>query len=283
MLIAHLQDTYPSYVTETPPINDLQGFYKESKIRFDEDEVFKQRAYKCVVELQNGNVDYRKAWNIICGVSRAEFQKIYDRLGVTIIERGESFYQPYMEQLMKELNQGGYLEEDEGRKIMWGMTKTGIPLTMEKSGGGFTYDTSDMAAIRQRTTEEKADWIIYVTDAGQGTHFKSIFSCAQRVGYINPSKHRIDHVGFGLVLGEDGKKFKSRSGDTVKLVELLDEGVKRSESKLIEKGRREVLTPDEFNAAKQAVAYGCIKYADLSHNRNLDYVFSFDKVSTFFI
>lgn len=278
MLIAHLQDKFPSYRTEKPPLNDLQTFYKDSKVRFDNDEEFKKRAYKCVVELQGGNPEYRQAWDIICSVSRTEFQKIYDRLGVTIIERGESFYQPYMEILIKELNDGGYLEEDEGRKIMWGMTKTGIPLTMEKSGGGFTYDTSDMAAIRQRTVDEKADWIIYVTDAGQSTHFKAIFSCAQRVGYLNLAKHRIDHVGFGLVLGEDGKKFKSRSGDTVKLIELLDEGVKRSEAKLIEKGRRDVLTSEEFNAAKEAVAYGCIKYADLSHNRNSDYVFSFDKV-----
>lgn len=278
MLIAHLQDQFPSYKTETPPINDLQMFYKESKERFDNNDEFKSRAYRCVVELQSGNPDYRQAWNIICAVSRAEFQKIYDRLDVSIVERGESFYQSHMEKLVKELHNGGFLEEDEGRKIMWGVTKTGIPLTIEKTGGGFTYDTSDMAAIRQRIVEEKADWIVYVTDAGQATHFKSIFSCAQKVGYINRTKHRIDHVGFGLVLGEDGKKFKSRSGDSIKLIELLDEGVKRSEARLIEKGRHKLLTPEEFNAAKEAVAYGCIKYADLSHNRNLDYIFSFDKV-----
>lgn len=136
MLIAHLQDTYPSYLTETPPINDLQEFYKGSKVRFDSDDEFKKRAYKCVVELQGGNKDYLQAWNIICEVSRAEFQKIYDRLGVKIIERGESYYQKYMETIMAELEEGGYLEEDEGRKIMWGVTKTGIPLTMEKTGGG---------------------------------------------------------------------------------------------------------------------------------------------------
>lgn len=113
----------------------------------------------------------------------------------------------------------------------------------------------------------------------QATHFHTIFDCAQRAGILDASKHRIDHVGFGLVLGEDGKKFKSRSGDTVKLVDLLNEGIKRSMEKLCEKGRNTVLTVNEFRAAQEAVAYGCVKYADLSHNRNLDYVFSFDKVS----
>jgi len=279
MLIAHLQETFPNYMEKLPPITDLQKFYKESKNRFDEDEPFKKRAYEAVVKLQSGDPAHRKGWQIICDISRAEFQKIYDRLDVNIIERGESFYQPLMEKIVKELGDRGLLEFDEGRYIMWGNEeKKGIPLTIVKTGGGFTYDTSDMAAIKQRLEDEKADWIIYVTDAGQSTHFMSIFECAKRAGILDASRHRIDHVGFGLVLGEDGKKFKSRSGDTVKLVDLLDEGLKRSGDKLTEKGRNESLTAQEFKAAQESVAYGCVKYADLSHNRNLDYVFSFDKM-----
>lgn len=152
-----------------------------------------------------------------------------------------------------------------------------IPLTVVKSDGGFTYDTSDMACIQQRLEEEKADWIVYVTDLGQATHFQAIFACAERAG-ICKSVARIDHVGFGVVLGEDKKKFKTRSGDSVRLVDLLDEGMKRSRDKLLEKEREKHLTAAELEAAQKAVAYGCIKYADLSHNRNHEYVFSFDKM-----
>lgn len=281
MLIAHLEDRFPNFVKESPPIEDLQAFYKESKKRFDEDEAFKKRAYDRVVKLQSGEPNCTKAWQQICDVSRKEFQLIYDSLDVKLIERGESFYQSRMESLVKTLNETGFLEEDEGRKIMWGIKGDdfgGIPLTIEKTGGGFTYDTSDMATIKQRIEEEKADWIIYVTDGGQAIHFKAIFSCAKRCGILDPSKVRVDHVWFGVVLGEDGKKFKTRSGDTVKLSELLDEGLKRSLDKLIEKERDKVLTPEELDAAQKNVAFGCIKYADLSKNRTNEYVFSFDKM-----
>merc|ERR1712027_255909 len=105
-----------------------------------------------------------------------------------------------------------------------------------------------------------------------------VFSCAQKAGYYDPAKVRLDHVGFGVVLGEDKKKFKTRSGDTVRLVELLDEGLKRSKDKLLEKEREKVLTEQEMLAAETNVAYGCVKYADLSHNRNHEYIFSFDKM-----
>ncbi|XP_066999324.2 arginine--tRNA ligase, cytoplasmic [Anabrus simplex] len=278
MLIAHLKDKFPDYLSVSPPIADLQAFYKESKKRFDEDPEFKKRAYECVVKLQKFDPDYTKAWKMICDVSRQEFQKVYDRLGINVIERGESFYQTRMESLVKELDLRGFLEEDEGRKVMWGLVKDdSIPLTIIKSDGGFTYDTSDMACIKQRIEEEKADWLIYVTDLGQATHFQVLESCAKRAGILKPNV-RVSHVGFGVVLGEDKKKFKTRSGDTVKLTELLDEGLKRAMDTLVQKGRDKVLSPEELKAAQENVAYACIKYADLSHNRNNDYIFSFDKM-----
>ncbi|KAL0871388.1 hypothetical protein ABMA27_005121 [Loxostege sticticalis] len=279
MLIAHLQDKYPDFKTHSPPISDLQAFYKESKKRFDEDEVFKKRAYACVVELQSGQPDYIAAWKLICEVSRREFQKIYDRLDIKIIDRGESFYQSRMDIVVKELKDKGLLEEDEGRFIMWGDAEkhNGIPLTVVKSDGGYTYDTSDMATIKQRVEEEKGDRFIYVTDAGQATHFVIIEACARRAGILKEGQ-KVEHVGFGVVLGEDKKKFKTRSGDTIKLIDLLEEGLKRSLDKLVEKGRDKVLTPEELKQAQEAVAYGCIKYADLSHNRVNDYIFSFDKM-----
>lgn len=281
MLIAHLEDRFPNFATVSPPISDLQVFYKESKGRFDTDEEFKKRAYDRVVRLQSGDPKSTKAWNLICDVSRKEFQKIYNRLDVSVIERGESFYQSRMEAIVKELEAKGFLEEDNGRKIMWGHEQSeqgGIPLTVVKSDGGFTYDTSDLATIKQRIEEEKADWIIYITDSGQYTHFKTIFQCAERLKLLDPKKHRVDHVGFGVVLGEDGKKFKTRSGDTVKLIDLLDEGLTRSLDKLREKERDKVLTPEELRQAQESIAYGCIKYADLSHNRINEYIFSFDRM-----
>lgn len=279
MLIAHLEDQFPNFRNESPPIDDLQVFYKGSKERFDTDEAFKKRAYASVVKLQGGDEASLKAWNLICDVSRREFQVIYDRLDVSIVERGESFYQSRMEAIVGELKAKQLLEEDEGRLIMWGATRdTGIPLTVVKSDGGFTYDTSDMAAIKQRLEEERADWLIYITDSGQATHFFTIFDCAVRLGVLDLAKHRVDHASFGVVLGEDGKKFKTRSGDTVKLSELLDEGVRRAEQKLQEKNRGQSMTREEMDAARDSIAYGCIKYADLSHNRNHEYTFSFDKM-----
>ncbi|XP_072230632.1 arginine--tRNA ligase, cytoplasmic isoform X2 [Leuresthes tenuis] len=205
MLIAHLQDKFPDYLTISPPISDLQAFYKESKKRFDEDEDFKKRAYQCVVRLQSKEPDFIKGWNLICDVSRREFQRVYDCLDVKIIERGESYYQNLMTQVVKEFEEKGLVELDEGRKIVFAPGQS-IPLTVVKSDGGYTYDTSDLAALHQRLFEEKADVIIYVTDSGQ------------------------------------------------------------------------VLTPEELTRAQRAVAFGCVKYADLSHNRINDYVFSFDKM-----
>lgn len=277
MLIAHLQDMFPNYLQVSPPIGDLQAFYKESKKRFDEDEAFKKVAYEKVVELQGGNADVRKAWNLICDVSREEFDKIYTRLDVTLIERGESFYQNMMPGIVAELESKGKVVEDEGRKVVF-VPGLKVPLTVVKSDGGFTYDTSDLAALKQRVHDENGDWLIYVTDAGQSEHFKLIFGASMDADWYNPTVTRVDHVGFGVVLGEDKKKFKTRSGDTVRLLDLLDEGLKRSLDKLKEKERDKVLNAEELKAAQESVAYGCIKYADLAHNRINDYVFSFDKM-----
>lgn len=278
MLIAHLEDRFPNYASEVPPLKDLQTFYKESKKRFDEDEAFKKRAYSMVVRLQAKEPVIIQAWNLICDISKREFDKIYERLDISnLIPRGESFYQERMQVVVSELEERGMLKEEEGRKVMF-MPSLSVPLTVVKSDGGFTYDTSDLATIKQRLFEEKADWLIYVVDSGQGSHFDLIFAAAQMMGWYEPSVTRVQFVGFGVVLGEDKKKFKTRSGDTVKLNDLLDEGVKRSLETLKAKGRNEVLTPDELKAAQESVAYGCIKYADLCHNRNNDYVFSFDKM-----
>ncbi|XP_071787585.1 arginine--tRNA ligase, cytoplasmic-like isoform X1 [Asterias amurensis] len=278
MLIAHLQDRFPNYLTESPPISDLQAFYKESKVRFDEDAEFKKRAYTLVVKLQAKDPDIIKAWTMICDISFKAFEEIYERLGVkNLIPRGESFYQDMMVSTVETLESNGFVKLEEGRKIMF--TDAGkVPLTLVKSDGGFTYDTSDMACIRYRIFEDKADWILYVIDAGQSIHMENIFAGGRMAGWYDPAKMRIEHIKFGVVLGEDKKKFKTRSGDTVRLADLLNEGMKRSLDKLKEKERDKVLTEEELLAAQRSVAYGCIKYADLCHNRICDYVFSFDKM-----
>ncbi|XP_030836351.1 arginine--tRNA ligase, cytoplasmic-like [Strongylocentrotus purpuratus] len=278
MLITHLADQFPNYLNESPPIQDLQKFYKESKVRFDGDEEFKKRAYKMVVRLQGGEPSIIKAWELICDISKTEFNKIYARLDVkNLIPRGESFYQERMNVVVQKLEAGGHLEFDDGRKIMF-TPDSAVPLTIVKSDGGYTYDTSDMATLYQRVHEDKGERLIYVVDAGQATHFDAIFSGCRKLGWYDPNNVRIEHVSFGVVLGEDKKKFKTRSGDVVKLVSLLDEGLRRSLETLKEKGRDKVLTAEELKAAQESVAYGCIKYADLSHRRTNDYIFSFDKM-----
>jgi arginyl-tRNA synthetase len=199
---------------------------QESKVRFDDENEpqFRARAYDRVVRLQNHDPAVIRGWQAICDVSRREFQKIYDALQIKLVERGESFYQERMNEVVRLLEQAGYLVEDEGRKVMFAPNLQ-VPLTIVKSDGGYTYDTSDMATIRQRIHEEKADWLIYVTDMGQSGHFDIIFGCAEKMGWLDRSKTRVDHVGFGVVLGEDRKKFKSRSSDTVRLADLLAEGI----------------------------------------------------------
>jgi len=279
MLIAHLQDKFPNYAEESPPIADLQAFYKQSKKRFDDDPEFHKRAKNLVCKLQSReHPDITGAWNLICDVSRKAFQLIYDRLNVkNLVERGESFYYKLMVERVQELEKLGLVTEQEGRKLVF-VDADQYPLTVVKSDGGFTYDSSDLACIKQRIFDEKADILLYVTDSGQSSHFDLIFKAARAAGWYDPSKVRVEHIGFGCVLGEDKKKFKTRSGETVRLMDLLDEGISRCEQKLAEKGRGKDLNEAELDAVKKAVAYGCIKYADLSHNLTNDYVFSYDKM-----
>jgi len=283
MLIAHLQDQFPNYTTESPPIENLQAFYKESKARFDADPDFKARAYKCVVALQGGDETIMKGWRLICDISLREFNKIYERLDIRLDPVGESFYQKKMEELVPELEAAGYLKRSEGCKLIF-VEDEDVPMMVVKSDGGFTYDTSDLAAIKYRMVTSGADWGVYVVDSGQGLHFKLLFSAAKTIGLVKPEQ-KLSHVGFGVVLGEDRKKFKTRSGDTVKLKDLLDEGLQRAEKKIRdkevikkEKGGAGLLSEEEIRACRDAVTYGCIKFADLSCTRTNDYVFSFDKM-----
>ena len=286
MLITHLRDVCPEAITESSSVDigDLVEFYKQAKKRFDEDEDFKSTSRDAVVALQSGEETAYKAWQLLCEQSRKEFQKIYDRLDITIQERGESFYNPLLDDVTKDLTSLGLLEENQGAQVVFleGFTnKDGNPqpLIVRKSDGGFNYATTDLAAIRQRTINEKAERVIYITDAGQANHFAQVFQVANRAHWI-PDNVELVHVPFGLVKGEDGKKLKTRSGETVKLKDLLDEAITRSEKdlkqRIADESRNE--SEDFIHEVSTAVGLGAVKYADLSQNRTSDYIFSFDKM-----
>ncbi|RAM48886.1 MAG: arginine--tRNA ligase [Hapalosiphonaceae cyanobacterium JJU2] len=286
MLIMYLREVYPEALTTANAleIGDLVNFYRQAKKRFDEDEAFQEQARKEVVRLQAGAEDTIHAWKLLCEQSRKEFQVIYDLLDIKVQERGESFYNPLLSKVVEDLEQTGLLVENQGAKCVFleGFTnKEGepLPLIVQKSDGGYNYATTDLAAIRYRIQEDHGKRIIYVTDVGQANHFAQVFQVVHKAGWI-PADVELVHVPFGLVLGEDGKKFKTRSGDTVRLRDLLDEAIARSrtdlENRLTQEGRQET---EEFKAkVAEVVGISAVKYADLSQNRTSNYIFSYDKM-----
>ncbi|XP_021894883.1 arginine--tRNA ligase, cytoplasmic-like [Carica papaya] len=245
------------------PLPALKAFYKASKKRFDEDPAFKERAQQAVVRLQGGESKYRKAWAQICEISRNEFDKVYKRLGVQLEEKGESFYNPYIPKVIETLSNQGLVEESEGARVIF-IEGINIPLIVVKSDGGYNYASTDLAALWYRLNEETADWIIYVTDVGQQQHFDMVFKAAKRAGWLpdNGSTYpKTSHVGFGLVLGEDGKRFRTRNTEVVRLVDLLDEAKTRSKAALIERGKDKEWTAEELEQTAEAVGYGAAKRA----------------------
>lgn len=283
MLIAYMQEAVPEVLrgdVQTDLI-ELMHWYKESKKRFDEDLEFKKRAQLQVVELQSGNPEARAAWQTICEISRKAFNEIYALLDVHLNERGESFYNPYLKELVDELDKKGLITISNGAKCIFleGFeSREGAPLPMivQKSDGGYNYDTTDMAAMRHRIEVEKADRIIILTDAGQSLHFAMLAKASEKAGYLNPENVRFDHVPFGVVLGPDGKKFKTRSGQTEKLIDLLLEAV--THAKKILKERLPNLTESELNHSAQILGIDAVKYADLSSHRIKDYLFSYERM-----
>ncbi|KAL7155466.1 hypothetical protein ABFS83_03G077100 [Erythranthe nasuta] len=279
MLIEYLFELFPGGEgANEQAIGDLQAFYKASKQKFDEDPAFKERAQKAVVSLQAGEEKYRKAWTDICEISRNEFERVYQRLGIQLEEKGESFYNPYIPGVLELLSKKGLIEESKGAQVIFIEGKN-IPLIVVKSDGGYNYASTDLAALWYRLNEEKAEWIIYVTDVGQRDHFDMFFTAAKRAGWLPSDDNqypKVNHVGFGLVLGEDGKRFRTRSTETVKLVDLLDEARNKCRAALVERGRD--WTEEELDQTSEAVGYGAVKYADLKNNRTTNYTFSFEQM-----
>ena len=288
MLITHLKQVAPEALEHPDAVDlgDLVAFYRQAKARFDADEDFQATAREEVVKLQGGYPVSLKAWGLLCEQSRREFQQIYDRLDIRLVERGESFYNPYLQKVVDDLSSATLLVTDDGARCVFleGMSgKDGkpLPLIVQKRDGGFNYASTDLAAIRYRFSQagDGASRVIYVTDAGQASHFAGVFQVARRAGWI-PDGASVEHVPFGLVQGDDGKKLKTRSGDTVRLKDLLDGAVQRAEAdlrlRLAEEGRTE--DGAFIQHVAHTVGLAAVKYADLSTNRITNYQFSFDRM-----
>ena len=256
MLVEHIIETG----TDVAAL-DLAGaeqLYKDSKRHFDDDPEFATRARARVVKLQGGDEETLAIWRQLITVSLAGFNAAYQRLGVLLTDAdlaGESTYNAALPEVAEDLAARGIAVVDDGALVLW-VEGFDAPLIIRKSDGGYGYDTTDMAAIRHRVRELRADWIVYVTDVRQSQHFQEIFAAARKAGYL-PEDVEAQHVGYGMVLGPDGRPFKTRDGGTVSLMSLLD------------------LAEQE---ASPEIALAAIKYADLSGAIHKDYVFDAERM-----
>lgn len=278
MLISYLQEAYPDILVTPPNITDLTKIYKSAKERFDLDEDFKTRSRNNVVKLQGGDADCAAIWNLLCDISRREFQHVYDALDVTLTEVGESYYNGMIPAVLDELTALG-LTETEDKLLLSRLPHFDIPLILRKSDGGYGYDSTDMAAINYRLKALDRDWLIYITDAGQMGHFHKVFDVAKEAGWTDAGQ-RLDHIGFGVVCGEDGKRFKTRSGDTVRLIDLLDAAKDRMALSLQQRKEegKTSLSEEEITAAASKIGYGAVKYFDLKQNPITNYIFNYDRM-----
>ncbi|KAF4685639.1 hypothetical protein FOZ60_006321 [Perkinsus olseni] len=287
MLIEHMKDAYPDFLHHTPEVSDLQTFYKAAKKRFDEEPEFKKRSQEEVVALQSGDEYARKAWQICCDISRKSFEEVYRRLGIKgLKEQGESFYNEMIGPVVEMLEKQGLVVESNGAKCIFTDIDE-VPMMVVKSDGGYGYDSTDVTAVWYRLTQLHADEVVYITDLGQEVHFKKLFEVAKMAGWHHPPQTKLDYLGFGVVCGEDGKKFKTRSGTTVKLTDLLDEAEDRAKKELESRlnagegeaaGRSTGLTEEEFDNASKIIGVASVRYFDLRQNRTTNYIFNFDKM-----
>ncbi|HET6719721.1 MAG TPA: arginine--tRNA ligase [Rhodocyclaceae bacterium] len=267
-------------------LDDLEGFYRAAKKRFDEDEAFATRARETVVRLQGGDAEVAKLWQRFLDVSLHHCEAVYEKLGVGLTRadvRGESAYNDDLAAVVADLKAKGLARQSEGAQVVFldeFKGKDGDPAAyiVQKQDGGYLYSTTDLAAVRYRAGTLHADRALYVVDARQSLHFQQMFTVSRKAGYA-PEAMKLEHVGFGVMLGDDGKPFKTRTGGTVKLVELLDEAIERA-YQLVGEKNPEMPEADRRVIAK-SVGIGAVKYADLSKNRSSDYVFSWDSMLSF--
>jgi arginyl-tRNA synthetase len=286
MLIEHMIDIGSDEAAHELSVGDLNGFYRAARAKFDADEAFQQRARARVVSLQGGDATTLALWRTLVDESKKYFMAVYDRMDVRLTADdffGESFYNDRLQLVVDELEELGLIELSDGAKCVFpeGFTNREgrpLPLIVQKSDGGFGYAATDLATIRRRTTELGATRLLYVVGAPQSQHLQMVFAVARKAGWLQPPA-RAEHIGHGSILGEDGKIFRTRAGDSVKLIDLLDEAVARATRSVAEKN------PDLDEQTRARVAHvlgiGAIKYADLSTDRTKDYVFDYDRMLSF--
>ncbi|MFD2420759.1 arginine--tRNA ligase [Amycolatopsis pigmentata] len=267
-------------------VSVLDELYRAARGKFDTDPEFADRARQRVVALQSGEAGTLARWREIVAESEKVFRALYDRLGVLLVPGdsvGESFYNPMLADVLAELVAAGVAVESDGALVIFSEEVTGpdgnpVPLMVRKTDGGYGYDTTDLATIRHRLHDLKADRLLYVTDYRQSLHFRLIFEAARRMGWLTDAAEAT-HVSYGTVLGPDGRPFKTRAGGTVRLSDLLDEAVARARAVVAEKDP-ELDEADLDRIAEQA-GIGAVKYADLSTSRVKDYTFDTDRMVSF--
>ncbi len=286
MLIEHLVDLGEARAAATLGIGDLNAFYRDARVKFDADDAFKERSRLRVVALQGGDPETLRLWRVLVDQSVRYFGEVYAKLDVTLSPEdvvGESFYNPMLEGVVADLEAAGLLVESDGARCVFPRgfaNRDGepLPLIVQKSDEGFGYAATDLAAIRDRVGNLRADELLYVVGTPQSQHFAMVFEVAREAGWL-PEGVRCEHVNFGHVLGPDRKMFKTRAGETVRLVGLVDEATARAEASLAER-HAEMGEPERHHLALQ-IARAAIKYADLSTDRTHDYVFDLDRMVAF--
>ena len=285
MLIAYLEKMENEHATEME-LSDLEAFYRAAKKHYDEDPVFAEKARNYVVKLQSGDEYCRTMWQKLVKITMQQNQHNYDRLNVTLTDKdvmGESLYNPMLPGIVEDLKKQGLAVEDDGALVVYldeFKNKDGDPMgvIVQKKDGGFLYTTTDIAAAKYRYETLKANRVLVFSDTRQSQHMQQAWLITRKAGYV-PDSFQLEHKNFGMMLGKDGKPFKTRSGDTVKLADLLDEAIERAGVLISQKST--ALSEQEKADVIEAVGIGSVKYADLSKNRTTDYVFDWDNMLSF--
>ena len=285
MLIAYLEKMENEHASEME-LSDLEAFYRAAKKHYDEDPVFAEKARNYVVKLQSGDEYCRTMWQKLVKITMQQNQHNYDRLNVTLTDKdvmGESLYNPMLPGIVEDLKKQGLAVEDDGALVVYldeFKNKDGNPMgvIVQKKDGGFLYTTTDIAAAKYRYETLKAHRALVFSDTRQSQHMQQAWLITRKAGYV-PDSFQLEHKNFGMMLGKDGKPFKTRSGDTVKLADLLDEAIERAGVLISQKST--ALSDQEKADVIEAVGIGSVKYADLSKNRTTDYVFDWDNMLSF--
>ena len=285
MLIAYLELQQQENAGEMA-LADLEGFYREAKKHYDEDAAFAERARAYVVKLQGGDEYCREMWRKLVDITMSQNQKTYERLNVTLTRKdvmGESLYNPMLPGIVADLKAKGLAVESEGATVVFldeYKNKEGEPMgvIIQKKDGGYLYTTTDIACAKYRYETLHADRVLYYIDSRQHQHLMQAWTIVRKAGYV-PDSVPLEHHMFGMMLGKDGKPFKTRAGGTVKLSDLLDEALERARRLVAEKNPD--MSADELEKLANAVGIGAVKYADLSKNRTTDYVFDWDNMLAF--